>query len=110
MIRRIPKRGFNNVRFKIQYAILNLTALNQFEDGARVDEAALRSLGLIKGKMDGIKILGNGELKKKLTISAHAISASARKAVEGLGGVCELIVKPAVVKGAKTVKAKSVAS
>lgn len=110
MIRRIPKRGFNNARFKTQYAILNLTALNQFDDGARVDDAALRSLGLVKGKVDGIKILGNGELKKKLTIIAHAFSASARKAVEGLGGICELIIKPPFVKGVKTLKAKSAKS
>jgi len=89
LIRRIPKRGFNNARFATRYLPVNLEALNRFDDGARVDEALLRQAGLAKGKADGIKILGNGELKKKLTVVAHAFSASARAKIEALGGVCE---------------------
>jgi large subunit ribosomal protein L15 len=91
LIRRIPKRGFNNARHTTQYIPVNLEALNRFEDGSRVDEAALRSVGLANGPGDGIKILGNGELTKKLTISAHAFSASARAKIEKLGGVCEIV-------------------
>src|SRR5687767_2466066 len=96
LIRRIPKRGFNNARHTIRYIPINLDSLNRFEDGARVDEIALRSLGLAKGKANrvGIKILGNGELTKKLTVTAHAFSASARQKIEGKGGVCEVVAKP----------------
>lgn len=90
LIRRMPKRGFNNVRFKIQYAPVNLSSLNRFDDGTQVDETLLRSLGLVNGKADGVKILGTGELKKKLTIRARAFSASAKAKIEALGGVCEL--------------------
>ena len=92
LIRRIPKRGFNNARHTIRYLPVNLDALNQFETVARVDEAALRSLGLANGRAAGIKILGRGELTKKLTVTAHAFSASARTRIESLGGVCELAV------------------
>ncbi len=91
LIRRIPKRGFNNSRHGTFYLPVNLDSLNQFEDGARVDEAALRSLGLANGRADGIKILGEGELTKKLTVSAHAFSASARTKIEAKGGTCELV-------------------
>ncbi len=95
LIRRIPKRGFNNARHTTQYIPVNLDSLNRFEEGARVDEAALRSLGLANGKGAGIKILGRGDLAKKLTVSAHAFSSSARAKIEGKGGVCELAgVKP----------------
>jgi len=91
LVRRIPKRGFNNARFKRRFVPVNLEDLNQFEDGAKVDEALLRSAGLANRAADGIKVLGRGELKKKLTISAHAFSASAREKIESLGGVCELV-------------------
>src|SRR6059058_4009069 len=91
LIRRIPKRGFNNARHTTRYIPVNLEALNRFEDGARVDEAALRSLGLANGRADGIKILGGGDLKKKLAVSAHAFSAAARAKIEGLGGSCESV-------------------
>ena len=90
LIRRIPKRGFNNARHTIHYIPVNLDALNQFEAGTRVDEDALRSLGLANGRAAGVKILGRGELTKKLTVSVHAFSASARAKIEGLGGVCEI--------------------
>lgn len=90
LIRRIPKRGFNNARHATKYIPVNLTDLNQFEEGARVDEMALRSVGLANGKGDGVKILGNGELNKKLTVIASAFSASARQKIEAKGGACEV--------------------
>jgi large subunit ribosomal protein L15 len=96
LIRRIPKRGFNNARHTVEYIPVNLEALNCFENGARVDEPALRSLGLANGRLRRIKILGSGELTKKLTVSAHAFSASARTKIEAKGGICEVInAKPA---------------
>ena len=91
LIRRIPKRGFNNVRHGTHYLPVNLEALNRFDDGARVDEAALRSAGLANGRSHGVKILGDGELTKKLTVSAHAFSASAKTKIEAKGGTCEVI-------------------
>lgn len=90
LIRRIPKRGFNNKRHATVYLPVNLADLNQFEDGARVDEAALRSLGLSKGRAAGVKILGTGELTRKLTVSVSAFSASARAKIEAKGGTCEV--------------------
>lgn len=94
LIRRIPKRGFNNARHGTRYLPVNLEALNSFEDGARVDETALRSAGLANGRGDGIKILGTGDLTRKLTVSAHAFSASARSKIEAKGGACEIVVRP----------------
>jgi large subunit ribosomal protein L15 len=93
LIRRIPKRGFNNARFTTQYLPVNVGDLNQFEDGARVDETALRSLGLANGRADGIKILGVGELTKKLVVAVSAISASAKTKIEAKGGTVEIISK-----------------
>jgi large subunit ribosomal protein L15 len=95
LIRRIPKRGFNNNRFRTVYLPVNVGSLNVFEDGARVDEAALRAAGLANGRADGIKILGNGDLTRKLTVVAAAFSASARAKIEGKGGACEVAAKPA---------------
>ena len=96
LIRRIPKRGFNNARHTVEYIPVNLEALNDFEDGARVDAAALRKAGLANGRLPRIKILGSGELTKKLTVSAHAFSGSARSKIEAKGGTCEIInPKPA---------------
>ena len=91
LIRRIPKRGFNNARFATQFIAVNVGELNQFDDGTRVDEAALRAAGLANGRADGIKILGDGELSKKLTVNAHAFSASARAKIEAKGGTCEIV-------------------
>jgi large subunit ribosomal protein L15 len=90
LIRRMPKRGFNNTRHATTYVPVNVVDLNQFEDGARVDEAALRAVGLANGRASGVKLLGNGELKKKLTVSVRAFSASARAKIEACGGVCEV--------------------
>jgi large subunit ribosomal protein L15 len=105
LIRRIPKRGFNNARHATRYLPVNLEALNRFEDGTRVDEAALRSAGLANGRAAGIKILGDGELTRKLTVSAHAFSAAAKAKIEAKGGTCELIAAQAP-KAAATEPAK----
>jgi large subunit ribosomal protein L15 len=91
LIRRLPKRGFNNARHTTRYIPVNLESLNQFDDGSRVDVEALRAKGLANGPGSGIKILGQGELTRKLTVSAHAFSASARTKIEGKGGTCEVI-------------------
>lgn len=91
LIRRIPKRGFNNALHTIRYIPVNLEDLNRFDDGARVDGALLRGAGLANGPGDGIKILGRGELTKKLTVVAHAFSASARTKIGERGGVCEIV-------------------
>ena len=93
LFRRMPKRGFNNARHTTAYIGVNLEELNRFEEGARVDAIALKSVGLANGKGAGIKILGSGELKKKLTVSAHAFSASAKQKIEAKGGTVELIAK-----------------
>jgi len=86
LIRRLPKRGFNNAAFKTRYAVVNLDTLNQFDNGASVDEQSLLKAKLIRGNYDGIKILGSGELTKKLTITAHKVSASAKEKIEKAGG------------------------
>src|SRR6267154_3328676 len=93
LIRRIPKRGFNNTRHGTRFLPVNLDSLNQFEDGARVDETVLRDAGLANGPGDGIKILGDGDLTRKLTVTAHAFSASAKAKIEAKGGKCEVIPK-----------------
>ena len=92
LIRRIPKRGFNNARHGTRFLPVNLDSLNQFKDGQRVDEAALRDAGLANGRGDGIKILGDGDLTRKLTVTAHAFSASAKAKIEAKGGTCEIIL------------------
>ena len=90
LARRIPKRGFNNI-FATKYAAINVSDLNVFEDGAVVDEAAIVAAGLVKKTLDGIKILGNGELEKKLTVNAKAFSASAKQKIEAAGGKAEVM-------------------
>jgi large subunit ribosomal protein L15 len=91
LIRRIPKRGFNNARHATVYLPVNLDSLNRFEDGSQVDEQTLRKAGLANGRASGIKILGNGELTKKLNVSAHAFSAGAKSKIEAKGGTCDVI-------------------
>jgi large subunit ribosomal protein L15 len=95
LMRRIPKRGFNNKRHTTRYLPVNLDDLNKFEDGAQVDVVAMRSVGLANGPGDGIKILGKGDLTRKLNVVAHAFSASARAKIEAKGGTCEIVQKPA---------------
>jgi large subunit ribosomal protein L15 len=91
LIRRIPKRGFNNTAFATRYIPVNVESLNRFEDGTRVDEALLRQTGLANGRGAGVKVLGGGELTKKLTVCAHAFSATARARIEAGGGTCEIV-------------------
>lgn len=91
LIRRIPKRGFNNKRHGTRFIPVNVESLNVFDDGARVDEIALRSRGLANGRGDGVKILGDGDVTKKLTVSVRAFSASARTKIEAKGGTCEVL-------------------
>jgi len=86
LIRRLPKRGFNNASFKVNYAIVNLGELNSFESGTRVDEEALRKLGLIRGRFAGLKVLARGELTKSLTVEADKFSEAARQRIEQAGG------------------------
>ena len=86
LIRRIPKRGFNNAAFKKNYAIVNLADLNEFEDGATINESVLLEANLIRGKYFGVKVLGNGDLTRKLTVSVDKVSAAAREKIEKAGG------------------------
>jgi len=109
LIRRMPKRGFNNKQFANRYIPVNLEALNRFDDGATVDESALRNLGLASGTGRWIKILGTGELTRKLTVSAHAFSGSARSKIEKLGGACQVMKSPASARAALMAKAAEVA-
>jgi len=88
--RRIPKRGFNNI-FATVYATVNVDALNAFENGSVVNADALVDAGIIKKTLDGVKILGNGELTKKLTVQAAAFSKSAQEKIEAAGGKAEVI-------------------
>ena len=90
LFRRLPKRGFTNVNRK-EYAIVNVETLNRFEDGAEVSAALLLETGVVSNEKAGIKILGNGELTKKLTVKAHKFSASAKEAIEKAGGSIEVI-------------------
>jgi large subunit ribosomal protein L15 len=93
LIRRIPKRGFNNTRHATVYLPVNVGALEVFDNGAKVDENALRSVGLANGRAAGIKILGAGEISKKLTVVVSAISASAKTKIEAKGGTVEIVTK-----------------
>lgn len=89
LFRRLPKRGFTNVNRK-EFTIVNLDVLNQFEDGTEVTPALLKEVGAIK-KASAVKILGNGEITKKLTVKAHKFSSSAKEAIEAAGGQVEVI-------------------
>jgi large subunit ribosomal protein L15 len=86
--RRLPKRGFTNI-FKKDYAVVNVSDLERFDNGATVDESTLRQAGLVKGQHDGVKVLGDGELSKKLTVTATKFSKSAREIIEKAGGTCQ---------------------
>ncbi len=88
--RRIPKRGFNNV-FATPYAIINVAALNKFEDGAVVTVESLQAAGIIKNAPNGVKVLGNGKIDKKLTVQVAAYSESAKAKIEAAGGKAEVI-------------------
>ena len=88
--RRLPKRGFNNI-FAVKYAAVNVSDLNRFEDGAVVDAEALKAAGVLKKTLDGVKVLGNGEISKKLTVKAAKFSTSAKEKIEQAGGKAEVI-------------------
>ena len=91
LYRRIPKRGFSNARFKTEYAVINLSDLNIFEDGTVVTPALLNETGMVKKQLSGIKVLGGGKLEKKLTIKAHKFSKSALEKIEASGSTVEVI-------------------
>ena len=90
LARRLPKRGFTNFTRK-EYSIINLSQLNNFEDGAEVNPMILKELGLVKNLKDGLKVLGEGELTKKLNVKAHKFSQSAVELIEKAGGKAEVI-------------------
>ena len=91
LFRRLPKRGFTNARFKTVYAVINLSDLEKFEKDAVVTPELLHEMGLVKNQLDGIKVLGNGTLTKKLVVKAHKFSSSAKAKIEELGGKAEVI-------------------
>ncbi len=91
LFRRLPKRGFSNARFKKVYAVINLDDLNKFDNGAEVSPEILRDMGLVKNTLDGVKILGDGKLEKKLTVKANKFSKVAKEQIEKLGGKAEVI-------------------
>ena len=91
LFRRLPKRGFSNANFKTEYAVINLSDLNRFEDGAVVTPELLKEMGLVKNQLDGIKVLGNGTLEHKITVKAHKFSKRALEEIEKLGGKAEVI-------------------
>lgn len=90
LARRLPKRGFNNI-FAVKYAVVNVADLNKFEDGAVVDAEALKAAGILKKTLDGVKVLANGEISKKLTVKAAKFSTSAKEKIEQAGGKAEVI-------------------
>ena len=91
LIRRMPKRGFNNARHAIRYHTVNVGSLNDFQEGSKLSEAEFRKAGLVSGRLTRVKILGDGDLAKKLTVVAHSFSASAKTKIEAKGGKCELV-------------------
>lgn len=91
LFRRLPKRGFTNARFKTEYAVLNLSDLNKFEEGTEVTPGLLKDMGILKNQLDGVKILGNGTLEKKLVVKANKFSKRAMEQIEALGGKAEVI-------------------
>ena len=91
LFRRLSKRGFNNYNFRTVYATVNVGDLERFEEGTTVTKELLIEAGLVKKELDGIKVLGNGELTKKLTVKAAKFSASAKAAIEEAGGTIEVI-------------------
>ena len=91
LYRRLSKRGFNNYNFRTTYATVNVGDLERFEEGTEVTKELLIETGLVKKELDGIKVLGNGELTKKLTVKANKFSSSAKAKIENVGGTTEVI-------------------
>ena len=91
LVFRIAKRGFNNYEFSTRYAVINVGDLEKFENGAEVTPELLKEMGIVKNLQDGLKVLGNGELTKKLTVKAHKFSKVAKDKIENAGGKVEVI-------------------
>lgn len=91
LYRRIPKRGFSNALFKKEYAVINLSDLNKFDEGVEVTPELLKDMGILKNQLDGVKVLGNGTLEKKLVVKANKFSNVAKEQIEKLGGKAEVI-------------------
>lgn len=91
LFRRIPKRGFTNARFRKEFTIINLKDLENFENGAVVTFEILRDMGIVKKELSGLKVLGVGELSKKLTVKANCFSKTAKEKIEKIGGKAEVI-------------------
>ena len=91
LYRKLPKRGFNNARFGKKYAVINVQSLNKFNDGEVVDSAALLAMGIINNVFDGVKVLAEGDITKKLTVKAAVFSASAKEKIEAAGGKTEVV-------------------
>lgn len=91
LFKRIPKRGFSNYEFKTEYAVVNLSDLNTFDEGVVVTPELLKTSGMVKKQLSGIKVLGNGKLEKKLTVRAHKFSETAKMKIEEIGGKAEVI-------------------
>ena len=91
LYRRLPKRGFSNALFKKEYAVINLSDLNKFDENTVVTPELLTEMGIIKKQLSGIKVLGNGEITKKLTVKAHAFSKTAKEKIEAQGGKVEVM-------------------
>ena len=91
LFRRIAKRGFSNAMFKTEYAVINLSDLNKLEDGAVITPELLKEMGILKNQLDGVKVLGQGKLEKKLTVRANKFSNVAKREIEAKGGKAEVI-------------------
>ena len=91
LFRRLPKRGFSNAMFKVEYATINVSDLEKFEDGAVVTPELLKEMGILKKQLAGVKVLGNGELTKKVTVKAAKFSKTAVEKIEKIGGKAEVI-------------------
>ena len=91
LFRRLSKRGFNNYNFRTVYSTVNVGDLERFEEGTTVTKELLIEVGLVKKELDGIKVLGNGELTKKLTVKANKFSSAAKEKIENVGGTTEVI-------------------
>lgn len=94
LFRRIPKRGFSHATWDKKFHVVNVGDLDAFEDGATVDQEALKACGLAKGPADGVRVLGNGDLTKKLVVKAHHFSKSAAEKIAAKGGTAEVIPPP----------------
>ena len=91
LYKRLPRRGFSNARFATKYAIINVSDLNRFKDGDEVTPELLKESGLVKKELDGIKVLGNGKLERRLTVKANKFTGTAIAKIEELGGTTEVI-------------------